>query len=177
MLTAVYAGNIGEGQALHLIIPELARQLEHRVRFRIIGDGGRKEQLRAAVSKAGVRNVEFVDPVKRDSLISAYSDADVLFLHLNDCDAFRKVLPSKLFEYAASGKPVWAGVSGYAAQFIRTQISNAVVFDPCDAEGAARSLEMLRFEDTSREEFVLQYARAKICRELAGDVIDAAVVS
>ena len=44
---------------------------------------------------------------------------DVLFLHLNDYSAFRKVIPSKIFEYAATGKPIVAGVSGYAAEFLR----------------------------------------------------------
>jgi len=32
-------------------------------------------------------------------------DADVLFLHLNAYKAFEKVLPSKIFEYAATGRP------------------------------------------------------------------------
>ena len=71
-----------------------------------------------------------LQPVKRDELIEIYQSADVLFLHLNDFDAFKKVLPSKIFEYAATGKPIWAGVAGYAAEFITSKIENSAVFFP-----------------------------------------------
>jgi glycosyltransferase involved in cell wall biosynthesis len=114
----LYAGNVGEGQGLHLIIPSLAKRIPS-FRFRIIGDGGRMATLREEVERQNLRNVILQPPVKRSELVAASLDADVLFLHLNDYPAFQKVLPSKLFEYGALGKPVWAGVSGYAAEFIR----------------------------------------------------------
>jgi len=121
----LYAGNLGEGQALHEIVPQLAKRLGPNVRFKIIGDGGRKEALRAAVSKHGVGNVELLPPIGRRELVEAYKAADVLFLHLNDYPAFKKVLPSKVFEYGAMGKPVWAGISGFAATFVKAELSNA----------------------------------------------------
>ncbi|MDH3393851.1 MAG: glycosyltransferase family 4 protein, partial [Desulfobulbaceae bacterium] len=91
-VTVVYAGNIGEGQGLHTTLPALAKRMREKVCFKIIGDGGRREALSAALATAGVDNVELLEPVKRDQLIKAYQDADVLFLHLNDYDAFKKVL-------------------------------------------------------------------------------------
>lgn len=169
--TVLYAGNLGEGQGLHAIIPQLAKRMGSRVHFKIIGDGGRKHELEVALSVSGVTNVELLPPVKRDELIEAYRTADVLFLHLNDYDAFKKVLPSKLFEYAALGKPVWAGVSGYAAEFVRSEINNAAVFHPCDAEGAARSFETLSIQDIPRADFIAKYARANISRKMAEDII------
>ena len=170
-LTVLYAGNLGEGQGLHKLIPELAKRMESSVRFKIIGDGGRKQALKTALSKAGVTNVELLPPVKRDELLSAYHAADVLILHLNDYDAFKKVLPSKIFEYAALGKPVWAGVSGYAAEFIRSEVSNAALFHPCDVEGAVQSFEKLTLQDSLRADFVAKYARANISQIMAEDVL------
>ena len=111
-LSVVYAGNVGEGQGLHLIIPEIAKRIGSDVRIRVIGDGGRKRALAVALYSAGITNVDLLPPMSRNKLIEAYREADILFLHLNDYDAFKKVLPSKLFEYAALGKPIWAGVSG-----------------------------------------------------------------
>ena len=169
--TVLYAGNLGEGQGLHKLIPELAKRMESSVRFKIIGDGGRKQALKTALSKAGVTNVELLPPVKRDELLSAYHAADVLILHLNDYDAFKKVLPSKIFEYAALGKPVWAGVSGYAAEFIRSEVSNAALFHPCDVEGAVQSFEKLTLQDSLRADFVAKYARANISQIMAEDVL------
>ncbi len=170
-LTVLYAGNLGEGQGLHAIIPELAKRMGSRVHFKIIGDGGRKRALEIALSEIGVTSVELLLPVKRDELLEAYRAADVLFLHLNDYDAFKKVLPSKLFEYAAMGKPVWAGVSGHAAEFVRSEISNAAVFHPCDVEGAAQSFEELTLQDAPRIAFVAKYARANISQKMAEDIL------
>lgn len=142
-LSVVYAGNMGEGQGLHAIIPELARRFDDRLQFKLIGDGGRKKQLVSAIKLAGCRNVEILAPVKRAELIKIYQNADVLFLHLNDYGAFRKVLPSKLFEYAALGKPIWAGIAGYAADFVKENISNVAVFSPCNADEAVESFGRL----------------------------------
>ena len=169
---ALYAGNIGEGQGLHAIIPDLAKKMRGRVHFRIIGEGGRKEALQTALAQAGVDNVELLPPVNREQLIMAYQEADVLFLHLNDYDAFRKVLPSKLFEYAAMGKPLWAGVAGYSAEFVHSEINNSAVFHPCDVSEAERVFDDLVLRDATRTEFINRYARGKIMKEMARDILE-----
>ena len=173
-VSVLYAGNLGEGQGLHAILPTLAKKLYGRVVFRVIGDGGRKEALRRALSAAGVENVVLLPPIKRDALIQEYLKADVLFLHLNDYDAFKKVLPSKIFEYAAMGKPVWAGVSGYPAEFIEAEVANAAVFKPCDVDDAVAAFQRLELEDTVRLDFVRKFSRANIMQAMAADICSVA---
>lgn len=170
-LSIVYAGNIGEGQGLHEIIPLLAMSMREKVQFKVIGDGGRRNALEQAINFYKVENVELLPPVNREELVRAYENADVLFLHLNDYDAFKKVLPSKIFEYAAMGKPIWAGVSGYAAEFIRSEIDNASVFDPCDVNGAKRAFAELCIGDKLREEFIEKYTRANIMNAMAEEIL------
>ncbi len=169
--SVLYAGNLGEGQGLHAILPGLARAMRGQARFTVIGDGGRKPQLKKALDEAGADNVTLLDPVNRPALVQAYREADVLFLHLNDYDAFRKVLPSKLFEYAAVGKPVWAGVAGYAAEFIEQEIDNAAVFPPCDVTAAMSAFSTLKMQSNPRTGFVQKYARRNIMQALARDII------
>jgi len=171
VLEVLYAGNLGEGQGLHTILPSLAKKMHGRVRFTIIGDGGRKELLRMALADKGVDNVELLPPMKREQLIDAYKKADVLFLHLNDFEAFRKVLPSKLFEYGALGKPIWAGVAGYAAEFVRTELDNALVFHPCDVEDAVRVFSQLQLRTEPRDRFVAKFARSNIAKRMAIDIV------
>jgi glycosyltransferase involved in cell wall biosynthesis len=171
VLTVVYAGNMGGGQGLHLIIPELARRLQGRVRFRLIGDGGGRRALESRLAAEGVDNVAVLPPVNRKGLIEEYRAADVLFLHLNDHDAFRKVLPSKIFEYAATGKPIWAGVAGYAADFLREHVDNAAIFAPCDALGATEAFARLNLSCTPRTEFVNRFSRRSISTAMAADII------
>lgn len=176
ILSVLYAGNMGEGQGLHTIIPDLAQRFAGRLQFNLIGDGGRKQQLVVALASAGITNVQILPPVKRDELINIYESADILFLHLNDYDAFRKVLPSKVFEYAALGKPIWAGVTGYAAEFIKKNITNAAVFMPCDVDDAVNSFECLELITQPRLEFVENFARTTIMQKMASDVISVATV-
>jgi glycosyltransferase involved in cell wall biosynthesis len=167
----VYAGNMGEGQGLHAVVPALARALGSRARFTLIGDGGRRRHLEQAIAQCGAGNVEILDPMARGALIAQYRAADVLFLHLNDYDAFKKVLPSKIFEYAALGKPIWAGVSGHSAEFLREEVSNVAVFEPCGVEGGLRAFEQLDLRDTARPEFIRKYARGAIMRRMADDIL------
>lgn len=171
VVNVVYAGNMGEGQGLHAVIPALAKRMEGRVRFRLIGDGGRRCQLEAGIAAAGVGNVDVLAPMTREQLIAEYRAADVLFLHLNDYEAFKKVLPSKIFEYAATGKPMWAGVAGYAADFLREHVDNVAVFAPCDVAGAADALLSLDLAGAPRERFVSQFSRQAISAAMAADVV------
>jgi hypothetical protein len=168
-IEVVYAGNIGEGQGLHSIIPGLARELSGRVNFTVIGDGGRRAALESAI--AGLSNVRLQSPLQREALIDAYREADVLFLHLNDYEAFKKVLPSKVFEYGAMGKPIWAGLAGFSANFVRGEIENAAVFAPCDVKGGIAAFNTLRLTSTDRRAFIQKYARSDISRRMAEDIV------
>jgi glycosyltransferase involved in cell wall biosynthesis len=115
--------------------------------------------------------VEMRLPLPRAALIEVYEEAQVLLLHLGPQEAFEKVLPSKVFEYAALGKPLLAGVAGYAARFIRAEIDNAAVFAPCDADGAVQAFASLRLADRPRSQFVAKYRRANIAATMADDVL------
>lgn len=174
VLSVVYAGNIGEGQGLHDIIPDLARTFAGRLQFKLIGDGGRKQHLISALTAAGCSNVEILPPVRRTELIKIYQSADVLFLHLNDFEAFRKVLPSKIFEYGALGKPIWAGVAGYAEDFLRENLDNVAVFAPCNLSDAVTSFEDLEIVTRPREYFVEKFSRINIMKKMAIDIISVA---
>jgi glycosyltransferase involved in cell wall biosynthesis len=171
----VYAGNMGEGQGLHHVIPEAARLLQGKARLRLIGDGGKRVELAKAVSDAGVTNVEILDAVPRLELYAHYRAADILFMHLNDHSAFHKVLPSKLFEYGATSKPILAGVAGYPAEFLQTQLSGVAVFPPCDAQGMVAGIDQLVANPDvgDRQAFCEQYSRTAIMREMARDILAA----
>lgn len=169
-LNVVYAGTIGEGQGLDLIIPKLANELREQLQFRIIGDGPRKNKLLTALTNTCCTNVELINPMQRSALSEEYRNADILFLHLNEHKAFHKVLPSKLFEYAATGKPIWAGVAGFAAKFIHDEISNAVTFKPKDTLQAINVLSLLTLQTTIRNELIIKYSRAKIMSAMAREI-------
>ena len=171
ILNVVYAGNIGEGQGLHKIIPELAKKFQDKLHFRLVGDGGKRVELMNAIKKNKYDNIELILPIKREDLIKIYVNADILFLHLNDYPAFKKVLPSKLFEYASTGKPIWAGVSGHAEDFITKNIDNAAVFSPGNVDEAVASFKNLKIINKPRAKFIRKFARRNIAKKMAHDII------
>ncbi len=164
-----YAGNIGAGQGLERVIPEAAKQLPEFV-FRIIGDGGTKDLLLQKVKDLNVSNVEWMQPVSRQELIKLYEASDYLFLHLNDHLAFKKVLPSKIFEYGAFDKPIIAGVAGYSAEFIQQNFKNYILFDPTDSDSLAKQLKSHDYQLEDRTEFCSKFARSNIMEIMAMDI-------
>jgi len=167
----VYAGNIGQGQGLEKIIPQAARLLSDQFVFKIIGDGGTKALLESKLRESGVTNVELYAPVSRNKLMEYYREADYLFLHLNDYDAFKKVLPSKIFEYAVFNKPIIAGVGGYARQFILKNMNDCILFTPTDVSAMVTQLRGYRIHDIDRSVFVEKFARKNIMMRMAENII------
>ena len=82
--TILYAGNIGSGQGLEVILPDVAKKLGKNYQFLVVGDGGMKASLEGGIKRKNIDNVEILPPVKREKLIKYYQDADILFLHLNN---------------------------------------------------------------------------------------------
>lgn len=169
--TIVYAGNLGEGQGLHKIVPQAAKALEGHFKFLIIGDGGAKQKLMEELKKMGVNNVQLRAPVKRDELIAIYKKADFLFAHLNNYKAFEKVLPSKLFELATFPKPLIAGVGGFAADFVRDNIENSILFEPCNVGQLVQKLTEYTYREIKRSEFVEKYKRDAVNRDMAKTIL------
>ena len=167
----VYAGNIGEGQGLHKLIPELAINFHEQFDFYIIGDGGAKEKLIEKITELNCSNVFIKEPINRTQLLVEYQNADFFLLHLNDFEAFKKVLPSKVFELGAYDKPIIAGVGGYAAEFIKQNIPNVILFNPCDVEDCTKQLRAYKYQNIKRTTFINKFLRKNINKEITKSII------
>jgi len=168
--TILYAGNIGSGQGLETILPASAKRMGNGYRFLVIGGGGASSKLINAIKSNNVNNIEILPPVPREKLIGYYKDADILFLHLNDIPAFRRVLPSKIFEYTALRRPIVAGLGGYSAKFIVDNVPYATIFNSGDVDGcvdAIKKAENLEIKDKNINTFVEEYSREKIMNKMS----------
>ena len=168
----LYVGNIGVGQGLEKIIPNLAKKLEDKIHFIIIGSGLGKKNLKKEIITNQVTNVEVLEPVQRNELINYYNKADILFIHLNDLRAFEKVLPSKLFEYVSIGKPIWAGINGYSRKFLKEETDNTYFFEPANLKSAIEAFEKIKYSNFSRLEFKKKYDRERISALMSKDILD-----
>lgn len=166
-----YAGNMGSGQGLEKIIPEAAKKLGADYKFRLIGDGGKRKLLEEKLKELNVENVELLNPVARKELIQYYKESTFLFFHLNDLEAFKKVMPSKMFEYGAFDKPIIAGVGGYAAQFVEKNIPNHILFKPTDVDDFVSQMKSCQLKFERRDEFIKNFSRKSIDKKLAASIV------
>lgn len=171
--TILYAGNIGEGQGIEHILPSAAKKLEGKARFVIYGDGARRAALEQRCTELAVTNLVLNQPVPRADLLGAYADADALLVHLNAYEAFMKVLPSKIFEYGALGRPILAGVAGYSAAFLRENLPDALVFPPQDVDGLVAAVESLpvNTKPIDRTAFLTRFSRHTISEAMAQGIL------
>ena len=133
----VYAGNVGAAQCLDKIIPQVAMQRPN-FHFHVYGSGSGLSSMKIA-SKS--QNIHLHEPIPREELIPIYQTADLLFLHLDELTAFKRVLPSKIFEYAVYNKPIVAGLQGYVVDFIKENLNGFFIFTPNDVQGCILSIE------------------------------------
>ncbi len=166
-----YAGNMGSGQGLEKIIPEAAKRLGPDYKFRLVGDGGTRKILEEKLKELNVENVELINPVARTELIQYYKDSTFLFFHLNDLEAFKKVMPSKMFEYGAFDKPIIAGVGGFAAHFVEKNIPNHILFKPTDVDGFVNKMKNYQLKFEHRDEFINNFSRRSIDEKLAASIL------
>jgi glycosyltransferase involved in cell wall biosynthesis len=140
----LYAGNLGHVQQLDLLVRGIA-QLSERPelagwQFHLLGAGAQMENLRALARELNVADrVQFLPAVERDAAARMMHQADLLYLHLMHDDTMARTIPSKLFDYLLSARPILAGLSGEGVKILMSTGAN-VVFPPGDVEGLKQGL-------------------------------------
>ena len=168
-IEVLYAGNVGVGQGLEKIIPVFAKKFEANCSITIIGNGSKKDALQLCLDRNDNKNVTLLPSMPRENILQSYQRADILLLTLNDIRAFEKVLPSKIFEYAATGLPILAGVCGHARDFFKSEIEGVFVFSISDLDEMEKQFELLlsKRRRYCRDSFIEKYRREKIIYDLA----------
>lgn len=116
-----YIGTHGMAHSLETIL-DSAKIIEDRgienVTFLFLGDGARKSDLISYSKRLHLKNTIFLDTVPRSEILLYWSILDLSIIHLKDSNAFRSVIPSKLFECMAMGIPVLHGVYGESQDIV-----------------------------------------------------------
>lgn len=174
----LYAGNMGLAQDVSLLL-ELAERFrdEPRVHFKLIGYGYRKNELKQTIKERGFQNFLFLEAMPRTEAFQAIKNADVAFVSLIEQEVFDTVIPGKLIDYMAVGKPIVAAVSGHAANVIEAA-EVGYVSRKRDVNEIERTLRMLLERPDLREalgENGMRYVEANLCWEKNIDVLDQVV--
>jgi colanic acid biosynthesis glycosyl transferase WcaI len=120
----MHSGNVGHAQELDTLV-DAARELGD-VRFEIVGNGARRQELERLAS--GLANVTFVDYRPRGELSESLSSASLHFVGVAPGLA-GSVVPSRLYSVLSAGRPVLvaADESSEAAQLVQEARCGIVV--------------------------------------------------
>ena len=137
---AYYSGNVAAKQGLE-IIPAAARLLEHRddLTFVICGEGPFLETLKTAAE--GLNDILFMPLQPLEKLSDALGMADVHLLP-QIAGVADLVLPSKLTNMLASGRPVIA-TAGPDTALAKEIEGSGIITSPGDSAAFARAIETL----------------------------------
>ena len=117
-----YVGTVGMAHGLDVVIraAELLKAKERDdIRFCIVGDGARREELEAMARDAGVADyVKFAGLHPKADIPGIFSSSDAVLVHLRGCELFSTVIPSKMFEVMAMERPVIMAVNGVAREIV-----------------------------------------------------------
>ncbi len=183
-----YAGNLGEGQDILGLLNDLAcrpdlqqRMREGRIRFDIFGSGAQAKALQALTAEGDAETppgplghlVCYRGLLPRDEIESIYAHTDCLMLQLGLYSSLSMVIPTKIFEYAATPYPILFGASGFTSSFIE-QISGTIRFDQCNAESFLAAIQRARTAKVNQEKrnkFLDRYDAGRIYSDYARHIL------
>lgn len=141
-----YVGAHGISQGLGTLL-DAAAELPADVKVALVGDGADKADLVARAEREGIDNVTFLDPVPKAEVPDLLRSADVLVAPLRDIPLFSTFIPSKIFEFLASGTPVIGALEGEAARILEQ--AGATVVPPENPAELAAAIEKVLADDNS----------------------------
>lgn len=153
-LIMMFAGNVGESQALEILVEAVSKaQFRDKLHVVIVGSGRAEKNLQSSIATFNLEGYfSLIGRVPSKSMPAIFAKADILYLSLQNAEIFERTVPYKLQNYMAAGKPILGSLTGETARLIATSESGmtappmdpnalaATIDEMCDlsAEGRAR---------------------------------------
>ncbi len=127
----------------HILKAAKILEKEKDIRFRLVGKGQTYDSMRRLGRELGLTNVEFVDRVPYEKIPDLIAEADVSLGIFGDTEKAARVIPNKIYEAMAMGKPIiTADTPGIRELFTdRKNVLLCKVADPEDLAGKILELK------------------------------------
>lgn len=146
-----YVGTIGLAHGLDTIL-DAAPMLQTRhpeVLFLIVGEGADKDHLVSRVRAEELGNVRFIPQRPRSEIPAIVRSCDACLVLLKKADVFKTVIPTKMLEFMASGRPVILGVDGQARRLME-EADAGLFIEPEDPVALTQAIARLLGDDELR---------------------------
>ncbi len=170
-----YVGTIGMAHGLE-VVPAAARILKNKGRddigFLLVGDGADRKRLEKQVRDAGLgESVVFAGRQPKEEIPAILASSNACLIHLKSCELFGTVIPSKIFETMAMGRPTVMGVRGEARDIV-LQAGAGLPMEPDSAESLVGAVEQLA-DNPQRASLLGRSARNTVVQRYNRDVLAA----
>jgi len=145
-----YMGTHGMAHKLDFILEAAKSVTDPDIHFLFVGNGAMKKQLLQQKDALNLTNVTMLPSVTKDRVKKYISITDVALVTLRKNETFKTVIPSKIFENAAMGKPILLGLEGECQQLIE-KYHAGLCFRP---ENEADFLRQLSIFKNSKKDYL-----------------------
>jgi len=123
---------------------------EKDIKFKMIGNGQLYDEIIALSKKLGIKNIDFVEWIEYNELINEINKADVVLGIFGGTEKSSRVIPNKVFQAIACGKPVITGDSP-AIRELFTDKENIALCENRNAESLRNAILELKNDNGLRE--------------------------
>jgi glycosyltransferase involved in cell wall biosynthesis len=173
---ASYIGTHGMAHGLGTVL-RAAKRLEGEpgIRFLLVGDGAERERLLKEKEEMGLTDVIMLGQQPKERMPLFLSATDACLVLLIKSELFKTVLPSKIFEAMAMGRPIVLGVEGESRELIEEGGCGMCIEPENDEELAEAILNLAKNPDMAKKlgEQGKRYVASRFDREaLAMEYLD-----
>ena len=130
-INMTYIGNVGIAQELEILL-NFSKKETNNVSINIIGDGAQLKYLKTQTKIDNIKNINFFGAVPPENVLKFMENADVLFAQIGS--EFSSAVPTKIFEYIASGRRILLGLPNGPAKDIFKDFYGIEIFNTGDIE-------------------------------------------
>jgi glycosyltransferase involved in cell wall biosynthesis len=162
-----YIGTIGNAHGIETLatLAALLNVSDPDILFLVIGEGAERQKLEQLVAERRLTNLKVFPGQPRQRIPAIINASHVCLALLKKSEVFKTVIPTKILEFMACGRPLVAAVEGEAADLIK-KARGGICTTPGDARELAEAIRLLHRSPGMREQMGHD-AREFVVRELS----------
>jgi glycosyltransferase involved in cell wall biosynthesis len=147
-----FIGVLGNAHGLKSVAQAAARlqEIAPKVLFLLVGEGADKSNVRSLAEAMGLKNLLILDQQPRNKIPALIRASSACMVPLKKSEIFKTVIPTKMLEFMACGRPVILGVEGQARELVE-KADCGVCVPPEDSAALAGAIEQLYSDAKLRE--------------------------
>lgn len=137
-----YVGTIGMAHSVQTILQAAEENTDNQIHFIVMGAGAYADEIKEKCHQ--LKHITFIDSGNRQDAINVTNMLDAPIVHLKNAPLFESVIPSKIFEIMALGKPILMGVKGESRAIVIDQAKAGIAFEPENIESLNHAIKIIQ---------------------------------